>query len=119
VVVGGLVLLYVLEFLGTLLQQISAGVTRPGVLPVILLSWAFKFVEVALIVRVISSWLPVSPFSKWVRWSFVLTNWIIQPLKRLIPPLGMVDITPIVAYLLLAWVLEPLLLSTFRRMLGT
>jgi YggT family protein len=33
-----------------------------------------------------------------VRWSFVLTEWLLAPLRRIIPPLGMIDITPIVAY---------------------
>jgi YggT family protein len=118
VVVGGLVLLYVLEFLGSLLLQFGAGIAHPSVLPLILLSWAFKLIELALLVRVVSSWLPISPYSKWIRWSFVLTDWLIQPLRRLIPPLGMIDITPLVAYLLLAWVLEPVVLGAFRRIVG-
>ena len=39
--------------------------------------------------------------SRWVRWSFVLTEPILRPLRKIIPPLGMIDITPIVAYFLL------------------
>jgi len=52
-------------------------------------------------VRVISTWLPVSPHSRWIRWSYVLTNWMITPLQRVIPRIGMIDITPIVAWILL------------------
>jgi YggT family protein len=57
--------------------------------------------QLALIVRVISSWVRVSPYSKWVRWSYGLTEWMLAPLRRIIPLLGGIDVTPIVAYLLL------------------
>ena len=67
----------------------------------LLLSWAFAFLKLALMVRVLSSWFPVSPYSKWVRWSYVLTDWLIKPLRRVIPTLGMIDITPIVAWFLI------------------
>jgi YggT family protein len=30
-----------------------------------------------------------------------LTDWLLEPLRRLIPPLGMFDISPLVAWLLL------------------
>ena len=75
-------------------------------------------VVLALIVRVLASWLPISPYSIWIRWSYPLTNWILNPLRRIIPPLGMMDITPIVAYLLLAWVLEPLLVRGVASVVG-
>ncbi|HKO14928.1 MAG TPA: YggT family protein [Gemmatimonadaceae bacterium] len=119
IVLGGLVLLFLLDFVGGLLQQLAAASARPAMFPLLLLSWVFKLLELALIVRVLASWLPISPFSRWIRWSFVLTDWIIRPLQRVIPPLGMIDITPIVAYLLLAWVLEPVVLSTFSRLVLT
>jgi uncharacterized protein YggT (Ycf19 family) len=43
----------------------------------------------------------ISPSSRWIRWSYVLTNWMIAPLQRVIPRIGMIDITPIVAWILL------------------
>jgi YggT family protein len=101
VVVGGLLLIYVLDFVGGLLAQLAAGVSTPQMLPALFLSWAFKFLEFALLVRVVVSWLPVSRYSRWVRWSFTLTEWFLAPLRRIIPPLGMLDITPFVAYIAL------------------
>jgi len=50
---------------------------------------------------VISSWLPVSPYSGWVRWSYALSEPILAPLRRIVPNLGGLDITPILAYFLL------------------
>jgi len=118
VVVGGLLLIFLLDFVGSLLRQVAAGVDAPRLLPVLLLSWAFKLLEFGLLVRVIVSWLPISRYSRWVRWSFTLTEWFLAPLRRIIPPLGMMDITPLVAYLALAWVLEPILLGTLQRAVG-
>jgi YggT family protein len=30
-----------------------------------------------------------------------LTEWLLAPLRRIVPPLGMIDITPLIAYFLL------------------
>jgi YggT family protein len=98
VVVGGIVLISILNLLGGILYQIIAIAQQPSEAPLILLSWAFSILKLGLIVRVVSSWLPISPYSKWIRWSYVLTDWMIAPLRRLIPSIGMIDITPIVAW---------------------
>jgi len=98
-VVGGLVLLALLDFVGEELARsyfALQGGTR-GVL-LLLALWTFGLLRLALLVRVLSSWLPVSPTSRWIRWSFVLTEWMLGPLRRVIPTLGPVDITPILAY---------------------
>lgn len=102
VVLGGIVLLTLLAFLrdqvvvaAMALQGGARGLTR------LVIAWTFGLLSLALIVRVLSSWVRVSPYSKWVRWSFVLSEPILRPLRRIIPSLGMIDITPIVAYILL------------------
>jgi YggT family protein len=104
VVVGGIILVGVLQFVGGLLAQFVFGLAEPKNLPLLFLSWAFALLKFALLVRVLSSWLPVSPYSKWIRWSYVLTEWMIAPLRRVIPLIGMFDVTPIVAWLLLGLV---------------
>jgi YggT family protein len=98
VVIGGIALISILNLLGEILFQIVAISQQPGQAPLILLSWAFSILKLGLLVRVVSSWLPISPYSKWIRWSYVLTDWMIVPLRRLIPSIGMIDITPIVAW---------------------
>jgi len=118
VVVGGVILLFLLDIVGGLLAQLALGVSDPRILPIIFVGWAFKLVELALIVRVLSSWLPISPYSRWIRWTYPLTNWILVPLRRIIPNIGMLDITPIVAYLLLSWILERAVIGVLRSILG-
>lgn len=100
-VVGSIGLITLLDFIGTLLFQVIAVSQSPGEGPMLLASWAFAIVKLALLVRVLSSWFPISPYSKWIRWSYVLTDWMILPLGRVVPKIGMIDITPIVAWLLL------------------
>ena len=101
VVVGGILLITLLQFGGGILTQIIFGISDPSAIPKLLLSWTFGVLRLALLVRVLSSWLPISPTSKWIRWSYVLTEWMLAPLRRIIPRIGMIDITPIVAWFLL------------------
>lgn len=98
IIVGGLILFALLDFVGTVIAQVGWGMSSPGRFGVLILSWGFLLLKVALIVRVVSTWLPVSPYSPWVRWSYVLTDWMLQPLRRLLPTFGPIDISPIVAF---------------------
>lgn len=100
-IVSAILLITLLQFVGDILFQMVAIGQRPADAPRVILSWAISLLTVALFVRVLSSWLPVSPSSRWIRWSYVLTDWMIVPLQRVIPRVGMFDITPIVAWLLL------------------
>src|SRR5262245_61486879 len=67
----------------------------------LVVGWTFSLLRLALIVRVISSWIRISPFSPWIRWTYPLTEWLLRPLRRFIPNVGMFDVTPLVAYLVL------------------
>jgi YggT family protein len=99
IVLGGIVVLSLFNFLRAQLFAISVSAELgPRGFVGLLLRWMVGLLQIALIVRVISSWVRISPYSGWVRWSFVLTEWLLAPLRRIIPPLGMIDITPIVAY---------------------
>jgi len=96
--VFGIALIQLLGFLGDIFYQVAVVSQQPSQLGLLLLSWAFGILKIALIVRVLSTWFPISPYSKWIRWSYVLTDWLILPLRRVIPTIGMIDITPIIAW---------------------
>jgi YggT family protein len=85
---------------GILLLSLVRG--GPRAVLVFVVAAAFAVLQLAIMVRVVASWIPsLSPWSPWVRWAFVLTEPILAPLRRLIPPIGgSIDITPIVAYFL-------------------
>lgn len=110
VVVAGILLINLLAFLRTELSYafLSAS-TGPRQVALLLIRWAIAILQIAIIVRIVSSLFRVSPYSRWVRWSYRLSEPILGPLRRVIPPLGMFDISPIVAWLLLEWVVRPLL----------
>jgi len=102
VVVGGIVVLSLVQFLfGQLIGATAAATAGPRGIVALVVSWAFGLLQIALIVRVLSSWVNGSPYSPWLRWAFVLTEPILAPLRRIVPSLGMIDITPIIAYFLL------------------
>lgn len=98
-VFGGIVLLSLLSFIrGQLYNAMFAAQEGPRGIVRIVISWTFAVLQLAILVRVIISWIRVSPYSRWVRWAFVLSEPILRPLRRVIPALGMIDITPIIAY---------------------
>jgi YggT family protein len=102
VVIGGILIISLLDFLRAEVYRIAFAVdSGPGGIFRLLVSWVFDFLRIALLVRVLSSWLPISPYSKWIRWSYVVSEPILRPLRQVIPNLGMIDITPIVAYFLI------------------
>jgi len=94
----GIALVTLLDFLGGIFYQINIAAQQPSQIWLLAASWAFGILKLALIIRVLSSWFPVSPHSKWIRWSYLLTDWLINPLRRVIPAIGMIDITPIIAW---------------------
>jgi YggT family protein len=101
-VIGTIVVIWLLGFIRSQVLSIAMS-SRAGAggMVVLLIRWTFSILTLALIVRVISSWFGMSPYSPWIRWSFQLTEWFMAPLRRVVPTIGVIDITPIVAYILL------------------
>jgi YggT family protein len=111
VVVGGIILMVALRFVyGQIAVATAMANAGPRGILVLFVHWTFAILQIAIFARVVSSWLRVSPYAWWVRWSTALTEPILRPLRSVIPPLGMIDITPIIAYFLLV-LLERFLLS--------
>ncbi len=115
VVVGTLILVSLLDFVRNQIFAIAmssqAGV---GGIVIMLVRWIFGILRLALIVRIVSSWFGMSQYSKWIRWSFQLTDPILLPLRQVVPTIGVIDITPIIAWFLLGilqWVVLGLLTS--------
>lgn len=104
VVVGGILLISVLDFLRAEIMGLAFALqTGPGAIFPLLVGWTFDFIRIAILVRVVTSWLPVSPSSPWIRWAFVVSEPILKPLRQIIPAMGPIDISPIVAYFLIGF----------------
>ena len=55
----------------------------------------------AIFFRALLSWFPIDPRNPLVTLLFDVTEPILDPLRRVIPRLGMIDITPFVAMILI------------------
>ena len=104
VVIGGILLISVLDFLRDEILGLAFALQGgAGGLFKLLVAWTFDFIRIAILVRVVSSWLPISPYSGWIRWSYVVSEPILRPLRQVIPAMGPIDITPIIAYFLIGF----------------
>lgn len=113
VIVGGLVLLSAVGFLRDQLMMLAYMSGSAASLAALLVRWTCSILRLALFARVISSWVGGSPYSKWWRWSYVLTEWFLAPLRQVIPTIGMIDITVLIAYFGLG-ILESVITSALR-----
>lgn len=119
VVIGGIILIEILTYARGMAGEL-AGATSVGVYGIgrVLVRWTFLLLEIALIVRVVASWINLSRYSGWVRWSFGLTEWMLRPIRRLIPPVAMFDLSPLIAWILLSYILEPFVVNNLLSLLA-
>jgi len=100
--IGGLILLSLLEWALRAAGQLSLVVhSGPREITRYLLDAVFGLLMACLLIRVVASWLGVSPYTRLMRPCVWLTEWLLEPLRRVLPPLGMFDISPMVAWLIL------------------
>jgi YggT family protein len=117
VVCAMLVIALVDTLLGALVALAHAS--SLGALGVLSLAvdWTFALLRFALLVRVVSSFVPALRHRRWVSWSYAATDWMLRPLRRLIPSFGVIDVTPLVAYFALGiaeWIVQTVLLAGAR-----
>jgi MYXO-CTERM domain-containing protein len=102
VVVAGLLLMTLVRWVtGSIELAIALRGAGPLVWIRVLVGAATSLVMAAIVVRVIGLWLGAGRYNRWVRPAYWLTDWIIEPVRRRMPPMGALDLGPIVAYLLL------------------
>ena len=110
VAAAGVLLLSLLDWLirtgGDLVGALAGG---PRAVLAFLIVAAYKVLFLALVLRVIASWFGVFRYARWLRPAYVLTDWLVEPIRRVLPPMGLIDWSPLVALLVL-WALERLLL---------
>ena len=65
----------------------------------------FTVFLVVIFIRILLSWVPTPPTGRVTQglWKFFhdSTDWYLRPFRRVIPPLGMFDLSPIVALIVL------------------
>lgn len=102
VIGGGLLLLTLTGWLiGTAASIRMVAHGGPQVWIRMLVGALFTLLMTAILIRVIGSWLGIGPYNRWMRPFYALTNWLIDPIRRVLPPFGMIDFSPMVAWLVL------------------
>ncbi len=67
-----------------------------------------------IIMRIVFSWGMVSYSNRIMRFLVNATEPLLGPLRRMIPPLGWIDISPIVAFMIL-WLFQAAIAGTLLR----
>ncbi len=112
--IAGFALLALLAFLRDVLADVhySVGAGPRGLL-VLAVSWTFTLLQVAILIRVITSWVG-GGHSAIGRLATRMTEWLLRPLRRIVPTIGGIDITPILAWFLLG-IAEGVVLGLLRQ----
>jgi YggT family protein len=103
IVIGaGLLLLSLTGWLiGTASSIVMVAQGGPRTWLRVLVNAFFTLLMAAILIRVIGSWLGLGPYRRWMRPVYALTNWLIDPIRRILPPMGIIDFSPMVAWLVL------------------
>ena len=64
----------------------------------------FQILTLAIIIRALLSWFSLPPGNPIVNLLYDITEPILAPLRRVVPRIGMIDITPIVAIILMNFI---------------
>lgn len=54
-----------------------------------------------LLVRIVMSWMNVDPRNEFLAVLHQITEPVLEPVRRVIPPLGMIDISPLIVFVVL------------------
>ncbi len=112
--VAGILLLSLAGWLvGTFETARATASGGPRGTVILIVDLAYRILFAALIVRVIASWFGMFRYSKWIRPFYILTDWMVEPIRRIVPALGAIDLSPLVAMIVLS-IARQILLSMLR-----
>lgn len=69
----------------------------------VLCSMLFKVIYFLLVIRIVLSWFQVNPFSEPVNLLYRITEPLLIPLRKLPLQVGVIDFSPVVAFILLSF----------------
>ena len=102
VAVGALLTIAVFHWvLGAVQRLVAMREAGPVEWLKLLLGGSTTLIMAAIVARVVGLWMGAGRYHRWMRIAYRLTDWIIEPIRRRLPPTGMMDLSPLVAYFLL------------------
>jgi YggT family protein len=119
IIVAGYLLIQVAgSILNTIAGVLYAATSRQLGAPVAIFGYLlFGFLglyTLAIFIRIIFMWVGVSYANRLMRFLFRLTEPLLGPLRRSLPPVGMFDVSPIVAFLIL-WLCQIAVAGTLLK----
>lgn len=100
--IGGLLLIWLTRTAIDVGYEVRDAM-RGGVTDILalLVNWAYDVLFLALIVRVVGSWIGAFRYSRWARPAYLITDWLVEPIRKVLPPFSGFDFSPLVAWLVL------------------
>ena len=96
---AGILLLTLVEWAAIQVLVVRSAIRHGGrSVLYIVLDWTFGLLGLALIVRVVASWIGLSSYHVLMRPVVLATEWFLAPLRRILPPFAMLDLSPLVAW---------------------
>lgn len=98
-IAGGIVVVELSQWLLRLVAGVRwAARGGAGTLSGFVAYWAVSLLMLALFVRVIGSWFGAGRYHPLMRPFWWATEWMLRPLRSVVPPFGPLDLTPLVAW---------------------
>jgi len=72
----------------------------------------FGLFELVLVARVLLSWISIDPYNPIVKFTYAVTEPVLGPIRRRVSPMGGLDLSPIIAIIIM------LILRSLLRTLG-
>jgi YggT family protein len=63
-----------------------------------LLGKLISLYEIALLIRIVFSWVPHNPYNQAVQFLYKITDPVLIPARRLVPPIRGIDFSPVIVF---------------------
>ena len=73
----------------------------PGAWVMLVLNASISLLMMAILIRVIASWMGAGRYNTLMRPVYLVTDWLVEPIAKRLPPMGRIDLSPLIAYVLL------------------
>ncbi|KKO18616.1 MAG: hypothetical protein BROFUL_02673 [Candidatus Brocadia fulgida] len=64
-----------------------------------LLGKLISLYEIALLIRIVLSWVPHNPYNQAIQFLYKITDPVLNPVRRLIPPFRGIDFSPVIVFI--------------------
>jgi len=81
---------------------------------VLIVEKLFLAYTIMLFIRILGSWIPELQGQRWMQFISFYTDPYLNFFRRIIPPLGMIDFSPIIAFIALGFIEKAVLFSLYK-----